>query len=78
MANDKLYRLAEVAEACGVHHSTIRRWLKKDKVSMPGRDRNGWYVWTEEELKEVLSFANHFEPSPKKRQGTLFHEASGS
>ncbi|MBP6874594.1 MAG: MerR family DNA-binding transcriptional regulator [Candidatus Eisenbacteria bacterium] len=60
----KSYSTAEVAERAGVSRDTILRWLKDGKVPEPGRDRNGWRVFGEEELSAVLRHARKTTPAP--------------
>jgi|GEM_PF-1796062 len=73
MNDQKLYKLAEVAKEAGVSPVTLRRWLKLQKVREPGKDRNGWRVWTEEEMQEVIDFAGVYEEPSYKKQSALFN-----
>lgn len=66
------YTTTEVAEQAGISRDTLLRWLKAGKVSDPDRDRNGWRIFTEANLKEILRYKNRVVPSPKKSQGKLF------
>jgi len=69
---DKTYTTLEVAERAGVSRDTLRRWLKSGKVPEPDRDRNGWRIFSEEDLKEVLRYKNRIIPGPSNSQGKLF------
>lgn len=71
MTNKNLYRTKDVAEQAGVSKETILRWLKERKVREPDRDRNGWRVFTEEEVRNIVSYANTLSPSPHTRQRTI-------
>jgi len=46
-----------LADRLGVTNITIYRWLKAGKVPEPLRDRNGWRLWTEKEIKQIEAFA---------------------
>ena len=74
MNDQKLYRLAQVAKAAGVSPVTVRRWLKQKKIREPGKDRNGWRVWTDEEMQEVIDIAGVYEEPAHKKQGGLFKD----
>jgi len=72
MVHDRRYSTREVAEKAGVSKETILRWLRGGKVPEPDRDRNGWRIFTDEDLKEILRYKNRVVPGPKKSQGKLF------
>lgn len=72
MPEKKLYSTSDVAERAGVSRDTILRWLKTGKVPEPSRDRNGWRVFTEAEIKLVLRHATKVTPSPRRLQRELF------
>ena len=72
MPEEKLYKLVEVARESGVSATTIRRWLKNGKISEPGKDRNGWRVWTHEEMLTVVKFATQYEAPDYNSQLKLF------
>jgi site-specific DNA-methyltransferase (cytosine-N4-specific) len=74
MAPEKLFQLVEVAREAGVSASTLRRWLRLKKVPEPGKDRNGWRVWTSRELKEVVAYAQGYQAPAHRRQAKLFRE----
>ena len=77
MNGQKLYMLAEVAKEAGVSAVTVRRWLKQGKIQEPGKDRNGWRVWTAEEMQEVVDIAGVYEEPAHKKQTPLFKEGEG-
>ncbi len=76
MTNKKLHSTTEVAERAGVSRDTLLRWLKAGKIPEPGRNRNGWRVFTEKEARAVEEYANRYTPSPRRRQGHLFRKAN--
>lgn len=71
MSEEKLYKLVEVAREAGVSATTIRRWLKNRKIPEPGKDRNGWRVWTPDEMQAVVELATQYEEPVHKRQAKL-------
>ena len=72
MAPDNRYSTLQAAEKVGVSKETILRWLRAGKIPEPDRDRNGWRIFSESDLKEILRYKNRVVPSPKKAQGRLF------
>ena len=69
---DKRYTTNEVAERAGVSRDTLLRWLKAGKVPEPDRDRNGWRIFSDDDVKEVLRYKNLVVPGPNKSQSKLF------
>lgn len=54
------YRTAEVCESVGIGRSTLFRWLRDGVVnSQPCRDRRGWRLFSEADIKKVKNEANH-------------------
>jgi site-specific DNA-methyltransferase (cytosine-N4-specific) len=51
------YTTRQVADMAGVHKDTLLRWLRDDRLPEPGRDRNGWRVFTSQEAAEVVTYA---------------------
>ncbi len=72
MNQDKFFTIAEVAKRVGIHADTLRRWVKTGKIPEPSRDRNDWRVFTEDEIQEIIRFANVTKPSVRVAQSTLF------
>lgn len=47
----KYYRTTEAARSIGISRSTLLRWLAQGRVEIPvRRDRNGWRVFTGEDI----------------------------
>lgn len=60
---------AEAAKRAGVHKDTLLRWLRRGLVREPARDRHGWRHFTEEEVMEVVAYAQseqHQDAQPKE------------
>jgi excisionase family DNA binding protein len=74
MRRERRYSTREVAEKVGVSKETILRWLRTGKVPEPDRDRNGWRIFSDEDVEEVLRYKNRVIPSPKKVQRKLFNK----
>ena len=54
----KNYTTQQVAQKAGVHKDTILRWLREGKIQEPHRNRNGWRVFSDSQVSEILNFAN--------------------
>lgn len=70
------YHISEVAERVGVHPRTIKRWIKEGKVEEVDRDRRGWRLFTEEDVKKIKEYAFKIEERPSKKQPELFKRGS--
>lgn len=57
--NDTYYRTSEVCQMVGISRSTLLRWLSsgifKDVLH---RDRRGWRLFTEADIKRIEDEAN--------------------
>ena len=56
------YRTSEAGRLVGISRSTLLRWLSQGRVSVSERrDRNGWRVFTSQDLDVLKSAAEHIE-----------------
>lgn len=62
----RTYTANQVAEAAGVSAKTLSRWSKAGKVPEPYRDRRGWRVFTEEDLRTIVRFATQLVAPPSR------------
>jgi len=51
------FSTAAVAARIGVHRDTLLRWLRDGKIPEPARDRHGWRVFSENEVRTLERFA---------------------
>lgn len=66
-----MLRTKEVAARIGVHPETLKRWIRKGKIPSPNRDRNGWYIFDEQDLKNAMEYANKIH-IPEHKQPNLW------
>jgi len=53
------YRTAEVCQMVGIGKSTLFRWIRQDVVKdAEYRDRKGWRLFAEDELRSLKSETN--------------------
>jgi predicted site-specific integrase-resolvase len=53
------YRTAEVCQMVGIGKSTLFRWIRQDIVKdAEYRDRKGWRLFAEDELRSLKSETN--------------------
>ena len=52
------YKTSEIAKIAKTTKQNLYNWLKKKKIPEPARDRNGFRIWTDNDLKAVLEFKN--------------------
>ena len=50
--------LKDAAAEVGVHPVTLKRWLLAGKVREVSRDRNGWRIFSDEDVERIKTFAN--------------------
>jgi len=56
------FRTTEAAHSVGISRSTLLRWLSQRRVELPERrDRNGWRVFTREDIDVLRDAAEHIE-----------------
>jgi len=54
------YRTTEVCRLVGIGRSTLLRWLRDDIInSPPCRDRRGWRLFSEDDMKIIENEVNH-------------------
>ena len=56
------YRTTEAARRAGISRSTLLRWLSDERISIPDRrDRNGWRLFSDEDLVKLKEAVEHVE-----------------
>jgi DNA modification methylase len=58
------YTTKQVSQMAGIHRDTLLRWLREGRISEPGRDRNGWRIFTDEEAQAIIDFAQQTTGTP--------------
>jgi DNA (cytosine-5)-methyltransferase 1 len=53
--------LKGAAEQIGVSAITLKRWLISGRVADVSRDRNGWRVFSKQDVERIRAFANRRE-----------------
>ena len=53
--------LKGAAKKIGVSAITLKRWLITGRVSDVPRDRNGWRVFSDQDIERIRAFANRRE-----------------
>lgn len=78
-----MYKLNQAAERIGVSSITLKRWLLSGKVEDVKRDRNGWRIFSDEDLARISHFAHivtesaiSFKDSKKFEKANRFKLAS--
>jgi len=62
-----MLRTRDLATKIGVHPETIKRWIRQKKVPAPNRDRNGWFIFDEQDVKNISDYANKIHISEHKQ-----------
>jgi len=50
---EKHYWVFEVCQEARVSRSTLLRWLKRGVIQEPIKDRRGWRIFSESDLKRI-------------------------
>ena len=65
----------QAAELLGISRETLLRWFREGRIPEVGRDRNGWRIFTEEDIRELKAFVEHRRsPKPRMTQRRLFDD----
>lgn len=66
MAGNVDLHIAETAAAAGISKPTLLRWIKVGKVADAGkRDRNGWRIFSPDEVARIQVLAASTKPAEK-------------
>lgn len=65
----------EVAQMAQIHRDTLLRWLREGRIPEPGRNRNGWRVFTPEEAQFVVRYAQNDLQAPVEENVILRESA---
>ena len=56
--SQKLYTTKEVLKIVGISRATLYNWFRQKKVKDIARDRNNFRVFTEQDIKRILTYKN--------------------
>ena len=56
------YRSSEVCQKTGICRATLFRWLKRNIISEPQRDRRGWRLFTENDVTRIRAETDRIKP----------------
>jgi len=56
----------------GVAPVTLKRWLLSARIEEVQRDRNGWRVFTEDDVRRIQEYAGTLYPPARRGEETLF------
>lgn len=59
MNGQTYYRTSEVCKKVGISRATLFRWLKEGIIKKSYRDRRGWRLFTEADVRRLEKEANH-------------------
>ncbi len=54
----RYYRTSEVCTEVGISRATLFRWIREGILKKSRRDRRGWRLFTEDELKKLKAEIN--------------------
>jgi len=62
-------KTGEVANLIKVSKRTLQNWLKHDKIEPPQKGENGYYLWTNADIRAVQEYKVKIERSKRYRMG---------
>jgi len=77
IGNYMMLRVRDIAQKLNVHPETIKRWIRQGKVPAPNRDRNGWYVFDEQDIKNITEYATQIH-IPEHKQPQLWQDTENN
>jgi DNA-binding transcriptional MerR regulator len=69
MKDLELMKTGEVAILIKVSKRTLQNWLKHDKIEAPQKGPNGYYVWTNADIRAAQEYRVKLERSKRYRIG---------
>ncbi len=63
---NKFLTTKDVLEKTQISRSTLFLWFKHGKIPDVKRDRNGFRIFTKEDLTRIIRYKNQFQPAPTK------------
>jgi DNA-binding transcriptional MerR regulator len=63
----KRWKTGEVAELINVTKRTLQNWLVMQKIPRPQKDGNGYYIWTEMDIKAAQSYLQRLKATTRYR-----------
>jgi DNA-binding transcriptional MerR regulator len=61
------WKTGEVAELINVTKRTLQNWLELGKVPRPQKDPNGYYAWSEEEVRSAQNYLQRLKSTTRYR-----------
>jgi hypothetical protein len=68
----RFYSASETAYLAGVHRLTLLRWIREGKLADVARVRNGWRLFSEDVVQQVVEFAKGINTRSSPNQRLLF------
>jgi hypothetical protein len=62
LAGQTFYNISEACRMAGTNRGTFLRWVRERKLTdVEHRDRNGWRLFTDEDVRRLKARVNHIE-----------------
>jgi DNA-binding transcriptional MerR regulator len=69
LAGQTFYNISEACKMAGINRDTFLRWVRQGKFTdVEHRDRNGWRLFTEDDVRRLEARVNHIERRTTVRQ----------
>jgi DNA-binding transcriptional MerR regulator len=63
----KRWKTGEVAQLINVTKRTLQNWLVLEKIPQPHKDVNGYYLWTEMDIKAAQYYLQRLKATTRYR-----------
>jgi DNA-binding transcriptional MerR regulator len=63
----KKWKTGEVAQLINITKRTLQNWLELEKIPRPQKDLNGYYIWTEMDIKAAQSYLQRLKATTRYR-----------
>lgn len=61
------WKTGEVAKLINVTKRTLQNWLQLEKIPQPQKDENGYYIWTETDIKTAQTYLQRLKATTRYR-----------
>jgi DNA-binding transcriptional MerR regulator len=61
------WKTGEVADLINVTKRTIQNWLESQKIPRPQKDTNGYYMWSEVDVRAAQNYLHRLKSTTRYR-----------
>jgi DNA-binding transcriptional MerR regulator len=61
------WKTGEVAQLINVTKRTLQNWLESEKIPRPQKDFNGYYIWSDSDVRAAQSYLQRLKSTTRYR-----------